>query len=42
MSFGLLKRAQALGDAQALLDANRRVIRFELDQDVNGRLAHLL
>lgn len=41
MSFGVLKQAQALGDAQALLEANRRVIRFDLGQDVNGRLASL-
>jgi transaldolase/glucose-6-phosphate isomerase len=30
MSFGVLKKAQALGDRQALLDAGRRVIRFHL------------
>ena len=30
MSFGTLKLAQALGDGQALQDANRRVIRFHL------------
>jgi len=30
MSFGVLKKAQALGDAQALLDAGRRVIRFNM------------
>jgi len=29
-------------DAQALLEANRRVIRFDLEGDVNGRLANLL
>jgi hypothetical protein len=42
MSFGVLKQAQALGDAQALREANRRVIRFDLGQDVNGRLTSLL
>ncbi len=41
MSFNVLKQAQALGDAQALLEANRRVIRFDLEKDVNGRLANL-
>lgn len=41
MSFGVLKRAQALGDAQALREANRRLIRFDLEKDVNGRLASL-
>ena len=34
MSFGVLKNAQALGDAQALRDANRRLIRFHLGTDV--------
>jgi len=34
MSFGVLKNAQALGDAQALRDANRRLIRFDLGSDV--------
>lgn len=33
ISFGLLKTAQALGDRQALLDAGRKVIRFELTAD---------
>jgi len=42
MSFDVLKQAQALGDAQALLEANRCVIRFDLEKDVNGRLANLL
>ena len=42
MSFGVLKQAQALGDAQALLDANRRLIRFDLGKDVVGRLQKLL
>lgn len=38
MTFGVLKLAQALGDSQALLDNNRRVIRFHLGTDVNGGL----
>ncbi len=33
LTFGVLKAAQALGDAQALLDAGRRVIRFHLGPD---------
>ena len=41
MSFGVLKMAQALGDGQALLDANRRVIRFHLGSDVAGELRQL-
>jgi glucose-6-phosphate isomerase len=42
MTFGVLKLAQALGDQQALVDANRRVIRFHLGTDVHGGLAKLL
>jgi hypothetical protein len=30
ITFGVLKQAQALGDRKALLDANRRVLRFDL------------
>jgi glucose-6-phosphate isomerase len=41
MSFGVLKAAQALGDRQALLDADRRVIRFHLGSDVVGGLKQL-
>ncbi len=36
LSFGVLKMAQALGDRQALLDAGRRVIRFHLQDVVDG------
>lgn len=45
ISFGVLKTAQALGDRQALLDAGRRVIGFDLGKDVVaglGRLAEIL
>jgi transaldolase / glucose-6-phosphate isomerase len=42
VSFNTLKLAQALGDAQALRDENRRLIRFHLGTDVNGGLAKLL
>lgn len=38
MSFQVLKMAQALGDARALRDAGRRVIRFHLGSDVPGGL----
>jgi hypothetical protein len=34
ITFSVLKLAQALGDRQALLDANRRVIRFHLGVEV--------
>jgi len=33
IDFGVLKQAQALGDRQALLDADRRVLRLHLGQD---------
>lgn len=33
ISFGVLKAAQSLGDRQALLDAGRRVIRFNVGTD---------
>ena len=42
MRFGVLKQAQALGDAQALLDGDRRLIRFDLGTDVDGGLEALL
>ncbi len=41
MSFGVLKIAQALGDAQALLDENRRLIRFDLGTAVDEKLQKL-
>lgn len=41
ITFGVLKMAQALGDRQALLDAGRRVIRFDLGKDVEGGLKKL-
>jgi glucose-6-phosphate isomerase len=42
VSFGVLKRAQALGDRQALLDAGRKVIGFHVGQDITGGLERLL
>jgi hypothetical protein len=41
ISFGVLIAAQALGDRQALLDNDRRVIRFHLGDDVVGGLNEL-
>ena len=41
MSFGTLKRAQMLGDRQALIDAGRRVLTVELNGDVAGELRAL-
>jgi transaldolase/glucose-6-phosphate isomerase len=42
ISFGILEAAQALGDQQALRDADRRVIRFHLRTDVIGNLEKLI
>lgn len=41
MTFGVLKTAQSLGDRQALVDAGRRVIRFDLGKDIEGALNKL-
>lgn len=41
MSFGVLKLAQALGDRQALLDAGRKVILFNVGKNVAGGLAQI-
>lgn len=41
LTFGVLEAAQALGDRQALLDVDRRVIRFHLGADVGGGLERL-
>lgn len=42
MSFGVLIKAQALGDSDALRQAGRRVIRFHLGDDVARGLRQLL
>ena len=42
ITFGVLKSAQALGDAQALQDGGRQVIRFRLDGDVASALSQLI
>ena len=42
MTFGVLIAAQALGDRQALLDNDRRVIRFDLGKKPVDGLKHLL
>ena len=38
LSFGVLKMAAALGDRQALLNKKRKVIRFNLGDDIVGNL----
>jgi glucose-6-phosphate isomerase len=42
ISFGVLKVAQALGDAQALRAAGRRVLTFEVAGDLNSALIKLI
>lgn len=42
MTFGVLIKAQALGDGDALLAEGRRFIRFHLSRDVPGSLAKLM
>lgn len=41
MSFGTLIMAQAMGDRQALLDNQRRVLRIDLGKDVEGGIRQL-
>ena len=41
-TFGVLARAQALGDFMALCDRRRRVLRVDLGSDVSGGLERLL
>jgi len=41
ISFGVLKQAQALGDAQALREAGRRVIGFELESPIQDQIKSL-
>ena len=40
-SFGVLKRAQAIGDSDALRDAGRRVVRVDIGEDVARGLGAL-
>jgi len=42
ISFGILIRAQALGDRQALVDSNRRVLRIDLGKGVNNNIEELI
>lgn len=42
LGFGVLKVAQAMGDAQALQDAGRRVVRFQTGGDVRRMLVELM
>ena len=41
MTFGVLKTAQALGDAAALRQAGRRVVHFDLGSDITAGIAAL-
>jgi transaldolase/glucose-6-phosphate isomerase len=38
LTFGVLKKAQAMGDQQALMNAGRKVLRFHLGEDVLSEL----
>ena len=42
ISFGILKLAQAAGDAEALRSAGRRIVRFHLGSDIRLNLTRLL
>lgn len=42
ISFGTLKMAQALGDSQALIDGNRRLVRFHTSNDHLFELERLI
>lgn len=42
MSFGVLRNAQALGDAAALRNVDRRVVTFDLGDDVAGNINALI
>jgi hypothetical protein len=42
LTFGVLKVAQALGDFEALSDAHRNVIRFEVAGDLGATVSRLL
>lgn len=41
-SFGILKDAQAIGDAQALISRHRRLVRLHFDMDVEAGLDRLI
>ncbi len=41
ISFGVLVESQALGDRQALIDNNRKVIRFDISKDLAGDLTKI-
>jgi glucose-6-phosphate isomerase len=38
MTFGVLKTAQAMGDRQALINKNRKVIRIDLGNNIEGNI----
>jgi transaldolase/glucose-6-phosphate isomerase len=42
ISFGVLEQAQALGDRQALLDNNRQLIRFHIEDDIQIGITRLI
>jgi hypothetical protein len=42
MTFNVLKMAQSLGDRQALQDAGRRIVRFDIADDIPGSVQKLM
>ena len=42
ISFGVLERAQVLGDRQALLDRGRKVICFHIEDDLQIGMRRLI
>jgi glucose-6-phosphate isomerase len=42
ISYGVLKEAQALGDAKALRDAGRKVLTCQIEGDIKGQLTSLV
>ena len=42
MNFGILKKAQIMGDRQALINSSRHVISFDISKDILGGLQKLL
>lgn len=41
ISFGVLEKAQALGDARALRVTGRKILRFHFENDVPGGIGHI-
>jgi len=42
ISFGTLIKAQALGDRQALIDSNRKVLKLDLGSQISNNMSELI